>query len=222
MIRLRVLVVDDDPAVREIVAMALEGDPIFILRGCGSSREALRTAVEWRPDLVLLDAMMPDMNGRKVLRRLRADEGTAPIPVVVMIAGAQRRQRERLKALGAAGVIAKPLDRAGLAAELRRFVRVEGPLAAAREHFLQRLKTDAGALSVCRRHLSQPHAETALQRIREIAHALAGAGGIYGFAGITCESVALSLAAESNLAGRTKPREVEHALGRLLRRIQSR
>jgi hypothetical protein len=56
-------------------------------------------------------------------------------------------------------------------------------------------------------------------RINEIAHSLAGAGGIYGFAGITCASAALSDAAERNLAGRAKPLDVERALNRLLERI---
>jgi hypothetical protein len=56
-------------------------------------------------------------------------------------------------------------------------------------------------------------------RINEIAHSLAGAGGLYGFAGITCASAALSDAAENNLAGRAKPIEVERALNRLLERI---
>jgi hypothetical protein len=57
-------------------------------------------------------------------------------------------------------------------------------------------------------------------RIYEIAHGLAGAGGIYGFAGISCESAALSDAAESRLAGRARAEDVEEALDRLLRRIK--
>ncbi len=68
--------------------------------------------------------------------------------------------------------------------------------------------------------LTQTQPETALLRINEIAHSLAGAGGIYGFAGITCESAALSDVAESNLAGRAQPIEVERALDRLLERIE--
>jgi uncharacterized membrane protein YjfL (UPF0719 family) len=70
--------------------------------------------------------------------------------------------------------------------------------------------------------LTQAHAETALIRINEIAHSLAGAGGIYGFAGITCASAALSDAAQNNLAGRAKPIDVERALNRLLERIEVR
>jgi hypothetical protein len=60
--------------------------------------------------------------------------------------------------------------------------------------------------------------EPTVRRLNAIAHALSGAGGIYGFAGITCESAALSNAAEENLAGRTELLEVRDALDRLLRR----
>lgn len=106
-----------------------------------------------------------------------------------------------------------------LAAEVRRFVAVEGVLSPAREGFMQRLKADASALSTWRRRLTQTHPEAAVMRISEIAHSLAGAGGIYGFAGITCASAALSDAAERNLAGRAPPLDVERALNRLLERI---
>jgi hypothetical protein len=152
-----------------------------------------------------------------VLSRLHADRRTAPIPVVFLAPERQARRREKWMALGAAGVIAKPFDPVALAAALRRFVAVEGVLAPAREDFLQRLKADASALAAYRRHLAHTRRQPALMRIYEIAHGLAGAGGTYGFAGITCESVALSAAAESNLAGHARPIEVERALDRPFR-----
>ena len=105
------------------------------------------------------------------------------------------------------------------AAEVRRFVAVEGILSPAREGFLQRLRADADALAGWGLQLTQTPSEAAVVRISEIAHSLAGAGGIYGFAGITCASAALSDAAESNLAGGAKPIDVERALNRLLERI---
>jgi hypothetical protein len=78
----------------------------------------------------------------------------------------------------------------------------------------------ACALSACRPWLSQAACETVVTRINQIAHALAGAGGIYGFAGITCESAALSDIAENSLAGRAGRMDVEAALDRLLARIK--
>jgi len=169
---------------------------------------------------VLLDVKMPGMAGPAVLARLRADKRTAAIPVVFLTATSQARECARLKSLGAAGVIKKPFDPIGLAGELRRFVPFEGVLAAARDSFLLRLDADACALASCRRWLSRSAAEPVLARINEIAHSLAGVGGIYGFAGITCESVALSRVTEEILAGRAKLADVESALDRLLRRIK--
>jgi CheY-like chemotaxis protein len=220
MIRLHVLFADDEPDIREIIAVSLQRDPFFAVRGCASGSEALAAAIEWRPDLALLDVIMPELDGPGVLAQLRADRRTAPIPVIFVTARAQRNEREHLRALGAAGVIAKPFDAMGLAAEVRRFVPIESALAQAREDFLQRLDADACALSACRLWLSQPSAEPALERINEIAHALAGASGIYGFAGITCESAALSDVAERNLAGCARQSDVEQALDRLLKRIK--
>lgn len=225
MINLRVLIVDDDPDVRAGVAAALKDDPFFVSRAC-AGRAALAAAVEWRPDLVLLDERMPGMSGTTVLKRLRADRRTAPIPVVFM-AGTPARSRRaaRLMASGAAGVIGKPgtgCDPATLGVILRRYVAVEGVLSPAREKFFRRLEADAGALSDCRRDLAQTRPEPVLMRINQIAHSLAGAGGIYGFAGISCDSAALSDAAASILAGRARPSEVERALDRLLERIEPR
>jgi CheY-like chemotaxis protein len=220
MINLHVLFADDEADTREIIGAALERDPFFVLRGCASGDEAFAAAVDWRPDLTLLDVMMPKMDGPTVLARLRADKRTAPIPVVFVTARAHPREHDHFKALGAAGVIAKPFEVMQLAAAVRRFVPFEGALSSAREEFLQRLAGDAGMLAACRAWLSQAHPEPALVRICAIAHALAGAGGIYGFAGITCESTALSAAARRNLAGCAERIDVEQALDRLLKRIK--
>jgi CheY-like chemotaxis protein len=216
MIRLHVLLVDDDTDTRQTVEAALALDPFFTVRDCASGVEALTAAVAWRPDLILLDVMMPDMDGPTVVARLRADKRTAPIPVVFLTALPELAERQRYKALGAAGVITKPFDPMVFAAEVRCFVAVEGILSPAREGFLQRLRADADALAAWGLQLTQTPSEAAVVRISEIAHSLAGAGGIYGFAGITCASAALSDAAESNLAGGAKPIDVERALNRLL------
>jgi CheY-like chemotaxis protein len=219
MIHLHVLVVDDDTETRQAVEAALSLDPFFSVRDCASGAEALTAAVAWRPDLVLLDVLMPNMDGPTVLKRLRADKRTAPIRVVFLTVHAQGEERQRLEALGATGVIAKPFEPAALAHEVRRFVAVESVLLPAREAFMRRLKADASALSACRLGLAQTQPEGALTRINEIAHSLVGAGGIYGFAGISCASAALLRAAEKKLAGRAKSIEVERAINMLLERI---
>ena len=119
----RILYVDDEPDIREIATMALELDPALEVRACASGQEALAVAADWAPDLALLDVMMPDMDGPETLARLRADGMSADVPVVFITARSQERDVERLKALGAAGVIAKPFDPMTLADQLRGFLR---------------------------------------------------------------------------------------------------
>jgi CheY-like chemotaxis protein len=116
----RVLHIDDEPDILEIVAAALGLDPEFEVRGCVSGANGLAAAVQWRPDLILLDAMMPVMDGSATLRHLREDPQTAGIPVIFMTARAQTRELDHFKSLGAAGVIVKPFDPMTLAAALRR------------------------------------------------------------------------------------------------------
>jgi CheY-like chemotaxis protein len=220
MVNLHVLFADDDADIRNVVSLSLEQDPFFVVRACASGDEALATAVDWRPDLTLLDVRMPGMDGPTVLTHLRADRRTAAIPVVFVTASAKTQECAHFKTLGATGVIPKPFNPTELAKELRRFVPVEGVLAAARANFLLRLEADACALSLCRQWLSEYAPKPVLARISEIAHALAGTGGVYGFAGITCESTALFDAAADSLAGQVKRNDVEQALDRLLRRIK--
>lgn len=113
------LQIDDEPDILEIVAASLSLDPEFEVRGCGSGADGLAAAAEWRPDLILLDVMMPVMDGPATLRRLRDNPQTADIPVVFMTARAQTRELDRFKSLGAAGVIVKPFDPMMLAASVR-------------------------------------------------------------------------------------------------------
>ncbi len=219
MIHLHVLLVDDETNTRQAVETALSLDPFFTVRDCASGAEALTAAITWRPDLILLDVMMAELDGPAVVARLRSDKRTAPIPVVFLTACRDTAEHRRFKALGAAGVITKPFDPRALAGEVRRFVALENVLLPAREGFLRRLKEDATALSAWRARLGRKPSDIAMTRINEIAHSLAGAGGTYGFAGISCASAALSAAAENHLAGRAEPIEVERALNRLLERI---
>lgn len=116
---LRVLHIDDEPDILEIVAASLALDPAFEVRGCGSGAEGLAAAAQWRPDLILLNVMMPIMDGPTTLGHLRENPQTAGIPVVFMTARAQTRELDHFKSLGAAGVIVKPFDPMTLAVSVR-------------------------------------------------------------------------------------------------------
>jgi CheY-like chemotaxis protein len=115
----RVLHIDDDSDIREVVAMSLELDPGFAVRSCGSGAEGLADAAEYPPDVILLDVMMPIMDGPTTLAQLRRNPRTAGIPVVFMTARAQKRDLDHFKSLGAVDVIAKPFDPMTLAASVR-------------------------------------------------------------------------------------------------------
>ena len=115
----RILHVDDEPDIRDVVDMSLGLDPDFEVRACASGAEAIAAAAEWRPLLILLDVMMPGMDGQTTLTQLRKNPQTSSIPVIFMTARAQTREVEHFIALGAQGVISKPFDAMTLAAEVQ-------------------------------------------------------------------------------------------------------
>jgi CheY-like chemotaxis protein len=218
MTTIRILHVDDEPDIREVVELSLGLDPDFTLQGCGSGREALAVAAEWQPDLILLDVMMPVMDGPATLVQLRENDRTASIPVIFMTARAQAREVDRFRSLGAVGVVAKPFDPMTLAASVRSYVQpAADPLVELRASFLQRVRRDIAVLSVDRAALHEgvalPHT---LDRIRQIAHSLAGAGGIYGFSELSDAAAALEDAADAEIAGGESGRTLSAALDVLI------
>lgn len=125
----RVMVVDDDDDIRTIADLALREVGGWQTICLGSSRAAVVLAAIEHPDVILLDVMMPELDGQATIKRLREDPRTADIPVVFMTAKAQPAELARYAALGAVGVISKPFDPLGLADEIRRLVeaRADAP-----------------------------------------------------------------------------------------------
>jgi two-component system, OmpR family, response regulator len=121
-VTLKVLYVDDEADIREVAALSLELEPSFDVATAGSGAEAIEKAGKWRPDVILLDVMMPGMDGPTTLERLRALAATESIPIVFVTARTQQQEVETLKSLGAAGVIAKPFDPMSLAQQVRELV----------------------------------------------------------------------------------------------------
>jgi CheY-like chemotaxis protein len=111
----RILYVDDEADIREIATLSLALDPELEIRSCASGAEALAAVDGWRPDLILLDVMMPGMDGPTTLAKLKENPTSTAIPVVFITARTQARERERFLALGAVGIIAKPFDSMQLA-----------------------------------------------------------------------------------------------------------
>lgn len=115
----RILYVDDEPDIREVAVMSLELDPDFEVRSANGGAEGVELARAWHPDLILMDVMMPDMDGPTAMVALRDDPATADIPVVFITAQTLPREVERLQALGARGVLSKPFDPMALAGHAR-------------------------------------------------------------------------------------------------------
>lgn len=118
----RILYVDDEADIREVAQMALELDPEIEVRTCASGAEGIEAARAWQPDLILLDVMMPVMDGPAVLQHLREASDTAAIPVVFITARTQAKEVDALRELGARGVLAKPFDPMTLARQARGFL----------------------------------------------------------------------------------------------------
>ncbi|WP_035714840.1 response regulator [Azorhizobium doebereinerae] len=116
---LSVLYVDDEPDIREIVALALSLDPDMTAETAPSGAAALERAKAGGLDLILLDVMMPEMDGPTTLGLLRADPRTRDIPVAFVTARTQQHEVEHFRALGAVGVVAKPFDAMTLAQTVR-------------------------------------------------------------------------------------------------------
>lgn len=115
----RILYVDDEPDIREIAELSLSLDPDFEVRTAASGAEALATIAQWHPDLVLLDVMMPGMDGPAVLAHLRGNPNTKFLPVAFVTARAQKSEIQDFTTLDAVGVIAKPFDPVTLAAQVK-------------------------------------------------------------------------------------------------------
>jgi len=118
----RVLIVDDEPDIRLIAELSLRRVGGWEVASAGSGGEALALAASFRPDVILLDVMMPTMDGPMTLRRLRQQPALAAVPVIFITARAQRHEVERYREVGAAGVIVKPFDPMSLPGEIRRLV----------------------------------------------------------------------------------------------------
>jgi CheY-like chemotaxis protein len=212
MTSLRILHIDDDHDIREVVELSLRLDSAFSVRSCSSGPEALATAVDWSPDMILCDVMMPIMDGPATLARLRECPQTVNTPVVFMTARAGTREIEHFKSLGATGVIVKPFDPMTLANSVHEHLRMAG-LATLRGNFIMRMHSDAAALTECRVGLTNaPSSLQAVEQIKAFAHALVGSSGIFGFQDVSDAASVLEKTVIDQLAGNSAPGGVESDL----------
>ena len=118
---IRILLVDDEPDIREVVDVSLGLDPEFRTRACASGADALVMAAEWSPSIILLDVMMPVMDGPATLANLRESTNRGH-PVLFLTARTQTAEIEHFISLGAQGVLSKPFNPMTLAASVRSYL----------------------------------------------------------------------------------------------------
>jgi len=115
----KIMYVEDEPDIQAVARLALEAVGGFTVRICSSGPEALAVAAGFSPDLILLDVMMPGMDGPSTLQSLRALPDLSAIPVIFLTAKVQPAEIAQLKSLGALDVIAKPFDPMKLSDQVR-------------------------------------------------------------------------------------------------------
>ena len=115
----KILYVEDEADIRTVAQLALEMVGGFTLEVCGNGEEAVRTGPIFNPDLILLDVMMPGMDGPTTLAALRQHPSLQNTPVIFMTAKVQPKEIQGYKELGALDVIAKPFDPMTLAEQVR-------------------------------------------------------------------------------------------------------
>lgn len=214
---LRVLLVDDEPDIREIARMALETVGGMIVHTCSGGREALDSVGSFGPDIVLLDVMMPDMDGPGVLRELRKRPNFSEIPAIFVTAKAHPDEVRRLKGQGANDVLGKPFDPMSLSEQVRNCYQsarrepgndqgLREKTAQLRHRLLDRLAKERPDLERLGRSLRgvdgmQPaDAADLLQR----AHRIAGTAGTVGLDGVSAAAARLETAVEARDEAMTK------------------
>ncbi len=115
----RILYVEDEPDIQAVAKLALEQVGRFTLEVCSSGQEALDRAEKFSPQLMLLDVMMPEMDGPTTLSKLRDISGLQDTPAIFMTARVQPHEIQEYISMGAVDVIAKPFDPMTLSSQIR-------------------------------------------------------------------------------------------------------
>jgi len=118
----RILLVDDEPALVELIKIRLEANGYEILTA-GDGQQALDTARKEMPDLIILDLMLPKIDGYKVCRMLKFDEKYKKIPVLMFTARAQESDKKLGEEVGADGYIVKPFEPSALLSKIKEFLK---------------------------------------------------------------------------------------------------
>ena len=118
----RILFIDDEDDIKTLAQFCLELEANWEMIGASNGKEGIAIAEKEKPDAILLDAMMPELDGIETLAKLRANPETKDIPTIFITAKAQASDRRRFYSAGAKGVINKPFDSLTLASQIAGFL----------------------------------------------------------------------------------------------------
>jgi len=116
----KILYVEDEPDIAQVARLALETVGGFVIEACENGKIALEKGPAFQPDLVLMDVMMPEMDGPTALKEMRNMPEMKDVPVIFMTAKVQPAEISEYKALGAVDVIPKPFDPMTLAEQVKQ------------------------------------------------------------------------------------------------------
>jgi DNA-binding response OmpR family regulator len=232
-----ILYVDDDPDISSIVQATLRQIPDLQVCIADSGERAIDLAFETRPDLVLMDVMMPGLDGPGTFKRMRASTLLASIPVIFMTAKALPMEIAKFLQLGAIGIIVKPFDPVKLYDDLcalwktaqdpanrRSTVTIAATESRGRieedsltASFLQRARSDVTNLAKLI-PLAQNGDQSVFKEIERVAHSIHGAGAMFGFPDVSDAGGAIARTVEGLLQGdavrglASEPAELLHLL----------
>ena len=121
----QILLIDDEETIQEVVQMGIEIEAGWQVATASSGWEGINLAQTQQPDAILLDVMMPDMDGISTLSNLKADAKTRSIPVIFLTAKTQATEKDRLQNLGVVDVITKPFNSMTLASQIAQILQWE-------------------------------------------------------------------------------------------------
>ena len=120
---MKILLVDDDPEILHIATFAFEKEDGFEVIQAEGAMQALEILSRERPDILLVDFVMPDMDGPELIQKLLANENLKDIPFIFFTAEDEQSNIDHMLSLGALGTIKKPFDPTQLASEIKRILK---------------------------------------------------------------------------------------------------
>jgi two-component system OmpR family response regulator len=223
-----VLYVDDDPDICEVVQATLCLIAGLNVHTAGSGEQAIDLAYELRPDLILMDVMMPGLDGPATLKRMREHALLADIPIVFLTAKVLPAEVAHFLQLGAIGVIGKPFDplklgdelfaiwenadaRRGFEATLACESRVRGQVGSLTDSFLQRTRNDVVRLRTIIER-ARHEDRSVLGEAERIAHSIHGAGAMFGFPEVSTAGGAIERLVEGIMSCTAAPSSTHEPL----------